>query len=239
MSKKKDDQIHFRCPSDEKEKGRILLNEINKSWDFLLTFFIKEFNTTSSRLQAEIEYIDKKREAIDNEIAELQERKEKLDERRHEAVEELSNTSLYDLNNYKNNEAVMGAIGSIKDYVLSHKITYLNDIPNNIFYTINGTFKVGDMELLKEISANEFERWQRELKAAEDEISDNSKMTKIYDDLLPNFRSQKYTKDWKEFIKTKDDFIKRKATSNGWTHEELLTFLNNKKPEYDKNNRRR
>jgi hypothetical protein len=238
MNKKKDDQVHFRCSSDEKEKGRILLKEINKSWDFLLTFFIKEFNTTSSRLQAEIEYIDKKREAIDKEMAELQERKDKLDERRHEAVEELSNTSLYDLNNYKNNEAVMGAIGSIRDYVMQRKITIFNDIPNDVFYNINKNFKVDDMELLKEISANEFERWQRELKAAEDDISDNAKMTKIYDDLLPNFRNQRYTKDWKEFIKTKDDLIKRKATSNGWTHEELLTFLNNKKPEYDKDRRR-
>lgn len=238
MNKKKDDQVHFRCSSEEKEKGRILLREINKSWDFLLTFFIKEFNTTSSRLQAEIEYIDKEREAITKDMEELQERMDKLDERRHEAVEKLSNTSLYDLSNYKNNEAVMGAIGSIKDYVLSHKITNFNDIPNETFYTINNTFKVADMELLKEISANEFERWQKELKAAEDEISDNSKMTKIYDDLLPNFRSQKYTKDWKEFIKTKDDFIKRKATSNGWNPADLLTFLNNKKPEYNKDRRR-
>ena len=106
MNKKKDDQVHFRCSSEEKEKGRILLREINKSWDFLLTFFIKEFNTTSSRLQAEMEYIDKEREAIDKEIAELQERMDKLDERRHEVVEKLSNTSLYDLSNYKNNERI-------------------------------------------------------------------------------------------------------------------------------------
>lgn len=237
MNKKKDDQVHFRCPSEEKAEGKRILDEINKSWDFLLTFFVKEFNTASARLQAEIENIDNERETITKQMADLQERMEKLDERRHDAVDELNNISLYDLNNYKNNHAIIGAIGSIKDYVIQRKITNFYKIPNTVFYEINNNFKVHDMELLREISANEFEKWQKELKAADD-ISDGQKMNRIADNLKDNFNGQKVTKDWKEFIKGKDDLIKRKAKSNGLNPDELAAFLNNKSYKHDSDKRR-
>ena len=234
MTKKiKDDQWHFRCNTEDKKEAKRLLKEINKPTDFILTFFIKEFNTASSRLQMEIENIDAERKEIDDQLMELQSRIEFLEERRNKAMDELNNTSLYDIANYKNNDAVIGAIGSIKDYVLQHKLTNYHAIPTTLFYEINTNFKVNDMELLKEISLNEFDKWQKELKTADDE-SDNAKMTKIYDGLLPTFRSQRYTNNWKDFLKSKDNFIKRRAETNGWSYDDLLTFLNNKKPEYDK-----
>ena len=234
MTKKiKDDQWHFRCNSEEKERTKALLKEMNKPADFLMTLFLNIYTTNSSRLEMEIENIDKERAAIDKKLIELQERMEKLDERRHTAVDELNNISLYDLNNYRNNESVMGAIGSIHDYVMQRKITNFNNIPNKIFYEINENFKVHDMELLKEISANEFDKWQKEIRAA-DEVSDDVKMNRIADNLKDIFRGQKMTKNWQDFLKTKDEFINRRANGNGLNPDALKEFLNNKSYQHDK-----
>lgn len=241
MAKKKikDDDWHFRCNHEDKVEGKRILKEINKPADFLLTYFLKEFNTNSSRLRAEIEDIDAEKEAIDKQLIELQDRKASLDKRRYEAVNELNNTSLYDLDNYKNNDAVMGAIGSIKDYVITRKLTNFYDIPNNIFYNINSTYKVYDIDLLKEISLNEFDKWQNELKADdEDKLTDGQKMNLIADNLKDNFNGQRVTKDWKEFIKGKDDLIIRKANHNGLNPDDLKAFLHNKSYTHDMDKRR-
>lgn len=233
----RDDQWHFRCNSKEKAKTKALLKEINKPADFLMTLFLKIYTTNTSRLEMEIENIDKERAAIDDEMAELQARKDKLDERRNTAVDELNNISLYDLNNYRNNDAIIGAIGSIKDYVLTREITNFKNIPSTLFYEINANYEVNDIELLKEISANEFDKWQMELKAA-DEVSDGVKMNKIADNLKDNFNGQRWTKDWKEFLKTKDEFINRKSKSNGWNPADLREFLNKKSYTHDMDKRR-
>ena len=229
MDKKiKDDQWHFRCNSEEKRKTKALLKEINKPADFLMTLFLKIYTTNSSRLEMEIENINKERAAIDDKMAELQERMDKLNKRRDEAVEELNSISLYDLNNYRNNDAIIGAVGSIKDYVISRKLSNFNNIPNTLYYEINSSYEVNDIELLKEISANEFDKWQMELNAAE-EIPDGVKMNKIADNLKDNFNAQRWTNKWDEFLKTKDEVIIRKANSNGWNPDDFRNFLLKKK----------
>lgn len=235
----KDDDWHFRCNHEEKLEGKRLLKEINKPADFLLTFFLREFNTNSSRLRAEIHDIDTECEAINKEMESLQNRLKELDERKHDAEIELNNTSLYDLENYRNSKSVMGAIGSIKRYVIQREIKHINDIPNTVINDIDSTFKVYDTDLLKEISSHEFNKWQMELKANEEKESDNVKMTKIYDRMLSLFRGQIYIKDWQQFLKTKEDDISRKAKTNGWNPEELRTFLYNKTPVYSKDKKRR
>ena len=233
----RDDQWHFRCNSEEKAKTKALLKEINKPADFLMTLFLKIYTTNTSRLEMEIENIDKERAAIDEEMAELQERMDKLDERRHTALDELNNISLYDLNNYRNNDAIIGAIGSIKDYVISRKLTNFKNIPSTVFYEINSSYEVNDMELLKEISANEFDKWQMEIKTADD-VPDGVKMNKIADKLKDNFNGQRWTKDLQEFLKSKDDFINRKAKSNGWKPDDFRNFLNKKSYTHDMDKRR-
>ena len=220
----RDDQWHFRCNSKEKAKAKKLLKEINKPADFLVSLFLKIYTTNSSRLEMEIENINKERAAIDEEMAELQERMDKLNKRRDEAVEELNSISLYDLNNYRNNDAIIGAIGSIKDYVISRGITNFNNIPSTVIYNINTNYKVNDIELLKEISANEFDKWQMEINAAE-EVPDGVKMNKIADNLKDNFDGQRWTNKWDEFLKSKEDFINRKAKSNGWDPNDFREFL--------------
>ena len=233
----RDDQWHFRCNSEEKAKTKQLLKEINKPADFLMTLFLNIYTTNSTKLQMEIENIDAECEEIDKQLQELQSRRESLDERRHEAEIELNNISLYDLNNYRNNDAIIGAIGSIKDYVLQRKITNFNNIPSTVYYEINSNYKVNDMELLKEISANEFNKWQMELKAA-DEVSDKVKMNRIADNLKDNFNGQRVTTDWHKFLEGKADLINRRAKTKGLNPDELKAFLENKSYTHDINKRR-
>lgn len=233
----RDDQWHFRCNSEEKVKTKKLLKELNKPADFLMTLFLKIYTTNSSRLEMEIANINKERDAIDEEIAELQEKLDKLNKRRDEAVEELNSISLYDLNNYRNNDAIIGAIGSIKDYVISRKLTNFNNIPSTVIYEINSSYEVNDIELLKEISANEFDKWQMEINAAE-EVPDGVKMNKIADNLKDNFNGQRWTNKWDEFLKTKEDFINRKAKRNGWNTDDFREFLLKKSYVHDMDKRR-
>ena len=240
MDKKvRDGQWHFRCNMEEKERTQKLLKEINKPADFLMTLFLKIYTTNSSKLQMEIEDITAECEDIDKQLMELQNRRESLDKRKTEAIEELNTISLYDLNNYRNNESMMRAIGSIKDYVISRKLTNFNNIPSTVFYEINTNYKVNDIELLREISANEFEKWQMEIKANDEtNITDGQKMNKIADNLKDNFNGQRWTKDWKEFLKSKEDFINRRAKSNGWNPDDFSEFLHKKAYTHDMDKRR-
>ena len=106
----KNDQLHIRVDSNDKEKLKERLKEYNQKTDFIVHFFLK--NTEDTKGSLEIEKI-----ILLDELDELKDERKKLNyeietkEIRLKAIEnQLNNTTLYDLENYKYNKNIYNAV---------------------------------------------------------------------------------------------------------------------------------
>lgn len=159
----KDDQLHIRVNSTDKERLRERLKEYGKKTDFIVHFFLK--NTEDTKGSLEIEKV-----ILLDELDELKDERKKLNykietrEIRLKAIEsQLNNTTLYDLENYKYNQPIFNAVMSIKGVVIERSIKKYENITDNIFKANQTTYRVKDLDLLKNIVKNEFPKWLQEM----------------------------------------------------------------------------
>ena len=200
----KNDQLHIRVDSNDKEKLKERLKEYNQKTDFIVHFFLK--NTEDTKGSLEIEKI-----ILLDELDELKDERKKLNyeietkEIRLKAIEnQLNNTTLYDLENYKYNKNIYNAVMSIKGVVIERSIRKYEEITEDIFKANQKTYRVKDLDLLKNIVKNEFGKWLKQIeitniivKTKEDFIED--KANKVIERFKrPNQRIEEI----EEFIKT-------------------------------------
>ena len=159
----KDDQLHIRVNSNDKKKLKERLTEYGKKTDFIVHFFLKNTEDTKGSLEIE-------KTILLDELEELKEQRKQLNyeienkEIRLKAIEnQLNNTTLYDLENYKYNQPIFNAVMSIKGVVIERGIKKYNNITDDIFIANQKTYKVKDLDLLKNIVKNEFGKWLQEI----------------------------------------------------------------------------
>lgn len=159
----KDDQLHIRLDTTDKERVKARLKEYGKPTSFLIDFFLK--NTDDTKGSLEIEKI-----ILLDELEELKELRKDLNykienkEIRLKAIEnQLNNTTLYDLENYKYNKPIFNAVNSIKNVVIQREIKKYEGITDNIFKSNQQAYRVKDYDLLKNIVKNEFGKWLKEI----------------------------------------------------------------------------
>ena len=159
----KDDQLHIRVNSTDKERLKERLKEYGKKTDFIVHFFLK--NTEDTKGSLEIEKI-----ILLDELDELKEQRKQLNyeienkEIRLKAIDnQLNNTTLYDLENYKYNQPIFNAVNSIKGVVIERTIKKYENITEDIFKSNQKTYRVKDLDLLKNIVKNEFGKWLQEI----------------------------------------------------------------------------
>ena len=229
MSKiKKDEQMHIRCTSQQKEDAKKILRVIGKTSDFILEFFLNEFNSNAATLELQKYFIDQEIAEMHKQIEHLTAESEKLALRSKLIDDEISNKTVYDLSNYKNNDAVTNAVNSIRSYVLQRNITDFNNIPEDLFLELNENFKVHNLKLLMEISKNEYDTWYSELKNT-DNTSVTVKMQKIADRLNTDFKHQSRYTNWTDYIESRDEYIESKANAdNELNPVDLKVYLRRK-----------
>lgn len=209
----KDSQLHIRCTADQKKDVKEILRRMNKTSDFIIESFLKNYNDNAADLEIQQYFIDKELKNIEDEVSSLKLKEEQLKIRYKAITEEINNKKLYDISYYQDNAAITDAVNSIKDYVLQRNITTFNEIPENIFYEIDDNFKVHNVNLLIEISKNEYSKWDAELKK-DNKSSDADKMQKIADRLNTDFKHQSRYTDWHDYIESRDDYIESKANAD-------------------------
>ncbi len=234
-NQKKDDQMHIRCTSQQKEDAKKILKIIGQTSDFIIESFLSQYNNAAATLELQKYFME--REIADNEdkVTKLSAENERLKMRCQMIEDEISNKKLYDLSYYKNNEAITKAVHSAKTYVLQRNITNFNDIPETLFYEWGNNFKVRDVNLIMEISKNEFYKWQDELSANETKESANKKMQKIADRLNTDFKGQHRYTNWNDYIETRNDYIESKANADDDLNPvDLKLFLSRKSYDHKK-----
>lgn len=226
---KKDEQMHIRCTAQQKADAKKILKLIGKTSDFIIESFLSQYNNAGATLELQKYFMKKEIAENEDKVNKLTADNERLKIRCQMIEDEISNKKLYDLSYYKNNEAVTKAVDSVKKYVLQRNITNFNDIPENDFHEWNANFKVNDVNLLMEISKNEFYKWQDELTNVSKEDDINSKMQDIANSLNSNFKSQHRITDWNDYIESRNDYIESRAEKSGIHPVDLKLYLSRKK----------
>ena len=226
--------MHIRCTSQQKEDAKKILKIIGQTSDFIIESFLSQYNNAGATLELQKYFMEKEIAENEDKVNKLTADNERLKMRCQMIEDEINNKKLYDLSYYKNNEAVTKAVESVKDYVLQRNITNFNDIPENSFHEWNANFKVNDVNLLMEISKNEFYRWQEELTTTSKKDDINAKMQEIADRLNSNFKSQKKITDWNDYIESRNTYIESKAEKSGIHPVDLKLYLSRKKYRHER-----
>ena len=186
---KKDAQISIRCSSTDKEKAKAIIDQYNKNWDFVLEFFLGCFNEATGSLKIEKQILQRELES-DMKDLKLKEFEIQNKELRLKTIDEtIKNTSEHNIDDYKYNTAMMGAVESIKEMLFNPHSNYesVEDIPENVFKTKAKNFKLKNVELLKSIVKEEYSKnWKNEIVTS---ISENESKEQKLKDLETNVLS--------------------------------------------------
>lgn len=163
-------QIHIRISENDKIKCEKVLKDINENrnkkvgYRFLLMEFVNNY------LDNNITGLEIERNQLIKENEKDKAKKDKLTEiitdreiKIKKLNNEINNKSIYDLSNYKYNQNLNNAVQRIKEIILTDHIKTFNNIPDTLFLQMKQTFKINDIDLLKNIVNNEFPKWQKEL----------------------------------------------------------------------------
>lgn len=132
---------------------------------------------------------------------------------------ELTNTTLYDLANFRHNTSIVKAVNSVKAYCIHKGISKPDYIPSEVLKELEITFKIKDGNLLKNIVFTEFENWEEEIteNKPENKIknSNKDKLFKIAVNILAKFkREDQPIKDLNEYIEANKDSITKIVPKN-------------------------
>lgn len=157
----KTEQIHLRCTPEQKKEVKEILKSINKKTDFIITYFLDNYKNTSPQglkiqkyhLEKQLKEKEEKQEILNKDVESIKIKLKAIDEN-------INNKSIYDLDNFKNNEPIINSVASIKRYYERKKniIQSFNDIPKNIILDIAQRHGVNEKELIK-IASNDFINW--------------------------------------------------------------------------------
>ena len=229
---KKDAQISIRCSSTDKEKAKAIIDQYNKNWDFVLEFFLGCFNEATGSLKIEKQILKRELES-DIQDLKLKELEIKNKELRLKTIDEtIKNTSEHNIDDYKYNTAMMGAVESIKEMLFNPHSNYesVEEIPENVFKTKAKNFKLKNVELLKSIVKEEYSKnWKKEISNS---ISENeSKEQKLKDletNVLSSFnRPSQRKNNLFEFIEDDKERITSRCNQKHIRFEDLIEHLEN------------
>lgn len=229
---KKDAQISIRCSSTDKEKAKAIIDQYNKNWDFVLEFFLGCFNEATGSLKIEKQILQRELES-DMKDLKLKEFEIKNKELRLKTIDEtIKNTSEHNIDDYKYNTAMMGAVESIKEMLFNPHSNYesVEEIPENVFKTKAKNFKLKNVELLKSIVKEEYSKnWKKEISNS---ISENeSKEQKLKDletNVLSSFnRPSQRKNNLFEFIEDDKERITSRCNQKHIRFEDLIEHLEN------------
>ena len=229
---KKDAQISIRCSSTDKEKAKAIIDQYNKNWDFVLEFFLGCFNEATGSLKIEKQILQRELES-DMKDLKLKEFEIQNKELRLKTIDEtIKNTSEHNIDDYKYNTAMMGAVESIKEMLFNPHSNYasVEEIPDNVFKTKAKNFKLKNVELLKSIVKEEYSKnWKNEISNS---ISENeSKEQKLKDletNVLSSFnRPSQRKNNLFEFIEDDKERITSRCNQKHIRFEDLIEHLEN------------
>lgn len=205
---KKTERKEIRLTKQDKIKCDIVLKEINKNrnkkvgYRFLLMEFVNSYLETNTKgLELQIKELNKILENEKQTIKEKEKIIKEIENKINNLDHEINNKKLYDLTNFKYNPNVLNAIDNIKTYCIDNNITSFEEIPSDLFLTINETYKIKDMDLIKNITFNEFKNWITEIKINTEKPTEKEIINLISEKVINKFnKSNKGT--FNDFIKT-------------------------------------
>ena len=227
---KKDSQINIRCTSSDKDKAKAIIDQYNKNWDFVLEFFLGCFNEATGSLKIE-KHILKKELEEEKQDLKLKEFEIKNKELRLKTIDEtINNTSIYNIDNYKYNTAIINAVDSIKELVINPYSKYktFEDVPEEVFRTKAKVFKLNDVDLLKSIVKEEFStNWIYERNTSSvDGATKEGRLKQLEINVLTAFNNGKQRKNYLfDYIEEDKDRIKARCTSKNVRYEDLIQHL--------------
>lgn len=227
---KKDAQINIRCTSEEKEKVKAILKQYNKRWDFLVEYFLGTFNEATGSLKIE-QHLLKSELEEDKKDLKLKEFEIKNKELRLKTIDEtINNTSIYNIDNYKYNTAIVNAVESIKELVFNPHSNYkaFEDIPEEVFKTKATNFKLTDVELLKSIVKEEFStNWKHEINTSSTvKLTKEAKLKELEINILTAFNNGRQRKNYLfDYIEEDKERIKTRCSSKNVRFEDLIQHL--------------
>ena len=227
---KKDVQINIRCTLEERDKARAILDQYNKNWDFLMEYFLGTFNEATGSLKIEKHLLETELEE-DIKDLKLKEFEVKNKELRIKTIKEnINNTSIYNLENYKYNTAIVDAVDSIKELVFNKHSNYkaFEDIPEEVFKTKATNFKLTDVELLKSIVKEEFStNWKYEINTSSTvKLTKEAKLKELEINVLTAFNNGRQRKNYLfDYIEEDKDRIKKRCSSKNVRYEDLIQHL--------------
>lgn len=229
---KKDAQISIRCNSTDKEKAKAILDQYNKNWDFVLEFFLGCFNEATGSLKIEKQILKRELES-DIQDLKLKEFEIKNKELRLKTIDEtIKNTSKHNIDNYKHNAAIMGAVESIKEMLFNPHSNYNNveDIPEEVFKTKAKNFKLNNVELLKSIVKEEYSKnWKNEIVTSmPKKESKEQKLKDLETNVLSSFNKPRQRKNYLfDYIEEDKERITSRCSQKHIRFEDLVEHLEN------------
>ena len=229
---KKDAQISIRCSSTDKEKAKAIIDQYNKNWDFVLEFFLGCFNEATGSLKIEKQILQTELES-DMKDLKLKEFEIQNKELRLKTIDEtIKNTSKHNIDDYKYNAAIMGAVESIKEFLFNphSKCESVEDITEDVFKTKAKTFKLKDVELLKSIVKEEYSKnWKNEiLNSISENESKEQKLKGLEINVLSSFNKPSQRKNnLFDYIEEDKERITSRCEQKHIRFEELVEHLEN------------
>lgn len=164
----KSKQLNFRVDETTKQDLEDIIKELNKnsskkiSLSYILEDYINCYYSTSPHgLKLENRHLKQELNEKKEQLIKLNDEITQIKSKIQTNEEIINNTNLYDISNYKNNENVLKAIESLKEYV-KHKEQYikLTDIPKRDIEGVAIQHKVPVSDLIKIIEFN-FKNWEK------------------------------------------------------------------------------
>lgn len=233
------EQIHIRVTKHEKQQCEQVLNSINKTrnkkvgYRYLLMGFVTDYlENNNNGLLIEQKQLLKDVETINEQQNKLIELKQEKEIRLKVIENELNNKTLWHENNFKDDPYLLKAINRIKELIFKpgNEINNYNDVPDALYIQMQDTFKLKNVNDLKNIVKHNFSRWQQENIIIEPEPTEKTYSEKVEQILRMfnrSFQSQKhkYNNDALKFLKDNENHYKTMCEKQGIKFNDLETEI--------------
>lgn len=231
------ENIHFRCTTFEKNKIDKVLNDMQQTQHKNISYRTLFINLIDNYLTNNIKGLEIKKEQILKEI-------DKEKEKQNQAVNnisnleielkniehELNNKSLFDETNFKNHEQLNKALTSVKEYIFNNNINNVSSISDNYYLQINETFKIKNVQLLKNIVETNFNKWQLENErkpqtTKNKKVSKETRIKQATNNILIKFNKSRQYFKLSDFIENEQAFINARCKQHKIKYNDLIKHL--------------
>ena len=196
-----------------------------------MEYFLGTFNEATGSLKVE-KFLLKKELEKDKQDFKLKEFEINNKELRLKTIDEtINNTSIYNLDNYKYNTAIVNAVESIKELLANPHSRYnsVEDIPEDVFKTKANNFKLKDVELLKSIAKEEYStNWKYEINTSsvDNTVTKESKLKELEINILSSFNKGTQRKNYLfDYVEEDKERITKRCNSKKIRYEDLIQHL--------------